>query len=99
VEHIDIKVFSVLALGTAALIGGIKKAFPAWIANKEPLLAVVIPIALIIVFKATGTFKGTDWADALLWAFGAGMGAGVFHDKALNPLMAGKNDGATGGAK
>lgn len=97
-EHIDIKVFSLLMVGTAAIIGAIKKAFPTWTASKEPLLAVAVPVLMVVALKSSGLFKGSEWVDALLWAFGAGMGAGIFHDKAINPLLAGKGDNA-GGAK
>lgn len=84
----DARILTLITVGTMAVVGGLKKAFPSWVTGKEPLLAVSVPILFIIVCKVAGLFKETEWVDALIWTFGAGVGSGVLHDKVLNPLIA-----------
>ena len=88
-DQIDTKVFALIAAGTTAAIGAVKKFFPKWTDGKEEALAQVLPIFFVIVAKMAHAFKGTDWTDALLIAVGAGLGAGVIHDYALNPVIKG----------
>jgi len=89
-ESIDIKVFGLITLATLTLVGALKKSFENWVKGKEPLLALAIPVILTIAAKSGGLFKGTEWVDALTWAFGMGLTAGVAHDKITNPLMKNK---------
>lgn len=87
---IDAKVFVLIAVATTAVIGGLKKAFPTYIKGKEELIAVAIPVLFTIVGKIAGLFSETNWVDALIFAFGSGVGSGLIHDYAVNPLIKGK---------
>ena len=89
-QEIDAKVFAMLSAFTAAVVGAVKKAFPAWTNGKEELLAIVIPMALVVLLKLAGVFKGTGWDTAVVASIGMGLAAGLGHDKIVNPLMAGK---------
>jgi len=89
-DQIDAKVFAMIALGVTTTIGAIKKFFPTWTKGKEEALAAVLPVAFILIAKAFHGFKDTGWVDAMAWALGGGLAAGVAHDKILNPLMKGK---------
>lgn len=86
----DPKIFTAVVAFVTALVGAVKKAFPVWTAGKEPLLAMVAAVATVVGLKALGAIEGTPWMDAGFWAFWGGLGAGVVHDKAVNPLLAGK---------
>ena len=88
-DGVDAKVFALIAAGTTAVVGILKKFFPKWIDGKEEALAQVLPILFTIVAKLAGAFKAAEWVDALLYAVGAGLGAGILHDKLVNPLMKG----------
>ena len=41
---------------------------------------------ILVGAKALGWFHGTEWVDALMWAFGGAATSGVAHDKLLNPI-------------
>lgn len=91
----DLKVFALMTAVTTGLVGGLKKAFPTWVSGKEELLALVIPVAFVIVAKIAGTFHDTDWVDVLLVAVGSGVGSGIAHDKIVDPVIHSKSDGGT----
>lgn len=90
------KLFALVTVLTTAIVGAVKKAFPKWADGKEPLLAVAIPVVSIVVLKLSGQIHGTDWIDAMILAVGSGFGAGVIHDKGVNPLLAGKDPSTMG---
>jgi hypothetical protein len=87
----DIKVFALIMVATTAVVGGLKKSF-AWVSGKEEFLAVVLPVLFTIIAKVAGMFHETDWVAALTWAFGSGLGAGVLHDKFVEPVLQGKQE-------
>lgn len=89
-ETIDAKIFALLAGLTTALVGALKKAFPAWMTGKEPLLAIVTPVVLVVAFKVSGLLKGTEWPEAVIWAIGAGIGSQLIHDKILDGVVKNK---------
>lgn len=92
----DAKIFGLIAVATLALVGAIKKAFPAWTDKKEEFLAVLLPVVLTAAAKLLGAFHDTSWVDALLWAFGAGVSSGVLHDYVLNPVIGSKGSAPKG---
>jgi len=89
-DQIDAKVFALITAGTTSAVGILKKLFPAWVDGKEEGLAQAFPIAFVVIAKLAHGFPGTDWVTALMMAIGGGMGAGLIHDKIVNPLMKGK---------
>lgn len=90
IGQIDVKMFSLIAAGTLALIGALKKSFPAWVGGKEELLALALPVAFVVIAKLCGGLHGTEWVDALLKAVGAGVASGAAHDYILNPIIKNK---------
>lgn len=87
-DIIDAKVFALIAGGTLFFVEFLKKLLPSKITpERATQIAAILPIVFTIGAKAAGLFHGTEWVDALLWALGGGVGAGVGHDKVWNPLM------------
>ncbi len=87
-DTIDAKVFSLVALATFFVVEFLKKVMPVKMtAERATQVAAILPILFTIGAKAGGLFQDTQWVDALLWALGGGVGAGVGHDKVWNPLM------------
>lgn len=72
-----------------ALVGAIKKAFPTWATGKEELLAIAIPLIVFPILKTTHTVD-VSWANLINAVLASTLGAGVAHDKIVNPLMARK---------
>lgn len=86
-DSIDAKVFALIASGTLLAVAALKRALPSWVTGKEEFLALILPVAFTIAAKAFGAFKATDWVDALIWAVGAALAAGISHDKITNPVV------------
>jgi hypothetical protein len=51
-----------------------------------------VPIAVVPILKLTHVSDLT-WANVVITILFSGVGAGVLHDKLVNPLMAGKKNG------
>ncbi len=86
-DTIDAKVFTLIATGTIFVVSFLKKLLPGKItAERATQIALILPIIFTVTAKAAGWFHGTEWVEALMWALGGGIGAGVGHDKVLNPL-------------
>jgi hypothetical protein len=93
-ESIDpsLATYAGLAALTTMLIGAGKKLFGEKLKGKEPLLAIGIPILLGVASKlAHISFGSTDWVSHIVALALAGLGAGVIHDKVVNPLIKGTN--------
>lgn len=88
-DQIDAKVFALITAGTTGAVGILKKLFPAWVDGKEEALAMIMPILFTIIAKLAHAFAGTSWVDALLFAAGGGVGAGILHDYVVNPVVKG----------
>jgi len=86
-EQIDAKVFALIASGTLLAVAALKRGLPSWVTGKEEFLALILPVLFTIVAKVLGAFKATDWIDALVWAVGAALTAGIAHDKLVNPVV------------
>ena len=89
-DKIDATVFALITACTTAAVGTLKKLFPDWVDGKEEGLAQAFPVAFVIIAKLAHAFPGTDWVTAIMMAVGGGVGAGLVHDKIVNPLMKGK---------
>lgn len=85
----QMQVLTLVAVVAMAIVGALKKAWPTWVTGKEELLAIVVPIVLVPVLKLSHVIDVT-WANVVVTILMSGVGAGVLHDKILNPLMAGK---------
>lgn len=86
-NQIDVMVFSLITLGVTTAVQVIKKLFPSWSSGKEEALAAALPVMFVITAKVLHGFKDTGWVEALFWALGGGLTAGVVHDKLLNPMI------------
>lgn len=86
-DSIDAKVFALIASGTLLAVAALKRGLPSWVTGKEEFLALILPVLFTVVAKVLGAFKATDWVDALVWAVGAALAAGVAHDKITNPVV------------
>lgn|SRR3990167_265498 len=85
-ESIDTKVFALITLATLVTVELLKGFLPKLISGKETKIALLLPILFTVGAKAAGLFAGTEWVDALMWAFSGGAVSGVAHDKVLDPL-------------
>jgi hypothetical protein len=83
------QVLALVAVVTTAIVGALKKAWPTWMTGKEELFAIVVPIAVVPILKLTHVSDLT-WANVVITILFSGVGAGVLHDKLVNPLLAGK---------
>lgn len=82
-----------LAVLTTIVIGAVKKLWPGFVKGKEALFALGIPIIVGCVVKAVGVgFEEVIWTAHIAALFTAGIGAGLFHDKVVNPVIANKPD-------
>ena len=86
-EQLDAKVFALITVGTAFVISILKKAIPKIADNKEEVWAGILPVLFVVIAKFAGAFKVTSWVDALMWAIGAAVTAGVSHDYAGKPFF------------
>lgn len=86
-SQIDIKVFTLITVGTTIFLQIVKKIVPKLVENREEAIAMILPILFTVIAKAAHAFQATPWVDALLWAAGGGVGAGVTHDYVMNPAI------------
>lgn len=87
----QIQVLALVAVVTTAIVGALKKAWPTWVPGKEELLSMVVPIVIVPVLKLFHVADLT-WANVVITILFSGVGAGVLHDKVVNPLVAGKKE-------
>lgn len=85
----QIQILALVAAFTTAVVGAVKKAFPVWASGKEELLSIVVPIVVVPVLKLAHVVDLT-WANVVIVILFSAVGAGVIHDKLVNPLLAGK---------
>lgn len=89
-QNFDLTSLAGVAAFVTMLIGALKKLFPKWVDGKEPLLAVIFPVVIVVVLKLTGgAFGSESWVNAIIGAIASGLGAGVVHDKIVNPVIRG----------
>lgn len=94
-DQIDLATYGGISFAVVALVGASKKLFKSWVDGKEPMLALVLTLALGISAKLFGVFSGPNdaktWLAHVVALFLAAAGAGVIHDKVTN-VFAGKED-------
>ena len=85
----QMQVLAMIAAFTTAIVGAVKKAFPTWTPGKEELLSIIIPVIAVPILKFSHVVD-LSWANVVITILFSGVGAGVLHDKLVNPLLAGK---------
>jgi len=81
----DLTTFAGVAAATTGLIGAAKNLFPKWVTGREPMLALVLGLGLTALSKTLGWgFAATGWLEMVIAGVGAGVGAGLIHDKVIN---------------
>ena len=90
----QMQVLVLVAGVTTMIVGAIKKAFSKWTDGKEELLSMAVPVLIIPILKLSHVVELT-WASVVVTILLAGAGAGVLHDKVVNPLLAGKGQPPT----
>jgi hypothetical protein len=76
-----------IGLVTIVLIGALKGMLKTWMAGKEPFFAFLLPVAMGIASKATGTgFAEDGYFHLVVYGLLTGVGAQVSYDKAW-PLV------------
>ncbi len=86
-NQIDSKVFALITAGTLLAVQILKKALPKLVENREEVFAGALPVLFTVIAKLAHAFQATPWVDALLWAVGGGVGAGLAHDYMMNPAI------------
>lgn len=98
-ENTDLGTYGGIIFIVVALIGAVKKLFRAWIDGKEPLLALTFTLSIGIAAKAAGMFGAHDvktWLLHIVALIMAAAGAGLVHDKIVDPVLANKQPPSTG---
>lgn len=93
--QIDTQVFALITGGTLFAVGILKKLFPKFMEGKEEVFSLSLPVLFVVAAKLLHAFQSTGWVEALLWAVGGGIGAGLGWDYAAKPILAklfGKNE-------
>lgn len=84
-----------ISVAILAVVGAVKKAFPAWTKGKEPMLAIAIGVTFSVTAKLTGAMDfgtgGQGWIQCVLGGLTTGVGAGIGHDYVVNPVVAAKS--------
>jgi len=88
-----------LSLLVVGLVGGLKHLWKAWVAGKEPVLALILTLVIGILAKVGGLYGGPGgenavlaWLVHVLLLVGTALGAGIAHDKLINPIFKGKSE-------
>lgn len=85
----DLATYPGLAFGVVAIIGSLKKLFPAWTDGKEPHLGLILSYALGISAKlfVPGAFAAVHWVVYLASLVLVAAGAKFGHDHILNEIV------------
>ncbi len=74
-----------------ALVGGVKKLWPAWVEGKEPTVSFALCIILGVLAKVTmaGAFTNVQWLPHIVFLIGTAFGAKMIHDHIVNDIVKG----------
>lgn len=77
-----------------ALVGGLKKLWPAFVKGKEAHLALILSLGIGVAAKLTipNAFANVQWVVFLISLLFVTMAAGAAHDRLVNPLLANKKN-------
>lgn len=89
----DLVTYPGLMFCVVAIIGGLKKLFPAWINGKEAYLGLFLSYVLGIAAKLTipNAFMKVHWVVFLVSLLFVAVGAKLGHDHFLNEIIKGQS--------
>ena len=87
----DLGTYFGLSAAVVAVIGILKKLFPAWIDGKEPHIGLALSYILGISTKlfVPGCYKDVNWVIFMLSLLAVAAGAKFGHDHLLNEIIKG----------
>lgn len=91
----DVASYTGISLIVMGMIGALKRLFRTWIDRKEPMLALMLTMAIGIAAKVGGYFPGNDlksWLNHIIALLIAAAGAGIGHDYLINGVFNTKGD-------
>lgn len=89
----DLVTYPGLMAAVVAIVGAIKKLFPAWTDGKEPYLGLSLSYVLGVATRLTipGAFSKIHWVVFLVSLLFVAVGAKLGHDHLLNEVIKGQN--------
>jgi len=89
----DLVTYPGLMAAVVAIIGALKKLFPAWMDGKEPYLGLSLSYILGIAARLTipGAFSKVHWVVFLVSLLFVAVGAKLGHDHLLNEVIKGQD--------
>jgi hypothetical protein len=89
----DFLTYPGLIAAVVAIIGAVKKLFPAWAVGKEPYLGLAFSYVLGVIAKLTipGAFDKVHWIVFLVTLLFVALGAKLSHDHLLNEVIKGQS--------
>jgi hypothetical protein len=89
----DLVTYPGLMAAVVAVVGALKKLFPAWTDGKEPYLGLSLSYVLGVTTKLTvpGAFEKIHWLVFLVSLLFVAVGAKLGHDHLLNEVIKGQN--------
>lgn len=91
--NFDLTTWTGIAAVVTTIIGGLKKFVP-WVSGKEALVALVLGLGLAAVAKVSGLgWSELTWVQLVVAGLSSGVGAGLIHDKVVNPVRGKETDG------
>jgi hypothetical protein len=93
-DNVDLATYGGLSMAIVALIGAVKKLFPAWVADKEPMMALALSFFIGVSAKLAGMFGGPNdfkgWVSHVIILVIVSAGSGILHDTVVNRVMTNK---------
>ena len=89
----DLVTYPGLMAAVVAIVGALKKLFPAWTGGKEPYLGLSFSYVLGIATKLSvpGAFAKVHWVVFLVSLLFVAVGAKLGHDHLLNEVIKGQD--------
>lgn len=89
----DLVTYPGLMAAVVAIVGGLKKLFPAWIDGKEPIMGLALSYVLGISTKLfiPLAFAKVHWIVFLVSLLFVAVGAKLGHDHLLNEVIKGQH--------
>lgn len=89
----DLVTYPGLMFCVVAIVGALKKLFPAWIDGKEPYLGLLLSYVLGIAAKLSipNAFTKVHWVVFLVTLLFVAVGAKLGHDHILNEIIKGQS--------
>jgi hypothetical protein len=82
---------------TVIVVGFLKRMWEKQVKGKEPMISVAVPLLLGVIAKVAHLgFADVDWSTHIVALLLSAIGAGVTHDKLINPVIKKKKPNPTG---